>query len=474
MSDDPYDLILVGSGFASAFFLHRFLERAGSGVRILVLERGELHEHREHLKRRKEFTAASQALVHNRTPEKPWVFQFTFGGGSNCWFGNTPRMMVEDFQLRSNYGQGRDWPITYDDLERFYCDAEDLLAVSGDSSDTPHLRSRPYPLPPHRFSSVDKLLKSSHPTTFFHQPCARPSRETPLRPRCCASGVCHGCPIDSKFTVLTEMRTHFERDPRVTLLLGAAVESIEHSGGAASGVRYRREGKDQLARANLVAIGANAIVNPWLLLRSGLDEGVVGRGLVEQVGLGADVFLDGVDNFDGSTAGCGIGYMQHDGEHRRERAAAMMLTLNVPELRAERGKWRQRLRFGWTIEDLPQDQNRVEVDPADGRPVVTFHGHSAYAQRSVERLIDLTRETVAGLPVERLTVYPEVNETASHIQCTTPMGDDSRTSVIDRNLLHHRLRNLAVLGASSFPTCPAANPTLTLCALSLRAAEHLT
>jgi choline dehydrogenase-like flavoprotein len=472
--DDGFDLILVGTGFASAFFLHRYLKRAGPKVRVLVLERGELHEHSTHLARRETITKNSQAQVHNLTPEKPWVFQYTFGGGSNCWFGSTPRLTVEDFRLRTKYGQGRDWPLDYDELEPYYCDAEDLLAISGDSVDTPHLRSRPYPLPAHRFSRVDKLLKQGHPNSFFHQPCARPSRDTPLRPRCCASGVCHGCPIDSKFTVLTEMRAQFERDPRVTLLLGASVEEIEHAGASASGVRYRREGRDQRARSNLVAIGANAIVNPWLLLRSGLDDGVVGRGLVEQVGLGVDVHLDGVDNFDGSTAGCGIGYMEHDGEHRRERAAALMLTLNVPALRQKRGKWLQRLRFGWIIEDLPQDKNRVSIDAADGRPVVQFQGHSEYAQRCIERLGDATRETVACLPVERLNVYREINKTSSHIQCTTPMGDDPKSSVLDKHLLHHQLRNLAVLGASTFPTCPPANPSLTLSALALRCAQHLT
>jgi choline dehydrogenase-like flavoprotein len=53
------------------------------------------------------------------------------------------------------------------------------------------------------------------------------------------------------------------------------------------------------------------------------------------------------------------------------------------------------------------------------------------------------------------------------------MGTDPNNSVVDRQLLHHRIRNLAVLGGGAFPTCPAANPTLTLSALSLWAAERL-
>jgi len=45
--------------------------------------------------------------------------------------------------------------------------------------------------------------------------------------------------------------------------------------------------------------------------------------------------------------------------------------------------------------------------------------------------------------------------------------------VVDRDLRHHAIRNLVVLGSGTFPTCPAANPTLTLSALAMRAAERL-
>jgi choline dehydrogenase-like flavoprotein len=55
---------------------------------------------------------------------------------------------------------------------------------------------------------------------------------------------------------------------------------------------------------------------------------------------------------------------------------------------------------------------------------------------------------------------------------TTRMGDDPATSVVDRHLIHHRVRNLFVLGGSVFPTISPSNPTLTICALSLRAGAH--
>jgi choline dehydrogenase-like flavoprotein len=56
---------------------------------------------------------------------------------------------------------------------------------------------------------------------------------------------------------------------------------------------------------------------------------------------------------------------------------------------------------------------------------------------------------------------------------TTRMHDDPRQGVVDANCRVHGLRNLYVAGASAFPTGGAANPTLTLVALSLRVSDHL-
>jgi choline dehydrogenase-like flavoprotein len=62
---------------------------------------------------------------------------------------------------------------------------------------------------------------------------------------------------------------------------------------------------------------------------------------------------------------------------------------------------------------------------------------------------------------------------SAHIQGTTRMGLDASNSVVDQGLIHHRIRNLAVLGSGVFPTCPVANPTLILSALSIKSAREL-
>ena len=77
------------------------------------------------------------------------------------------------------------------------------------------------------------------------------------------------------------------------------------------------------------------------------------------------------------------------------------------------------------------------------------------------------------LPVEDVIIAKDFVETDAHVLGTVVMGDDPLLSVVDRHLIHHRVRNLLVLGGSAFPTSSPANPTLTLSALSLWAADHL-
>jgi choline dehydrogenase-like flavoprotein len=476
VGDADFDVILVGSSFASSFFLHRYLRRANPSARILVLERGELRDHRWQLAHRDQLEREAVASYRGERSSKPWVFRVVFGGSSNCWWACTPRFLPEDFRLQSTYGVGRDWPITYDDLEEYYCEAEEIMSVSGPDDGSPWPRSRPYPQPPHRFSDPDRLFKRRFPDAFFQQPAARPSRALVTgRPRCCANGVCSRCPIDSKFTILNTLFDLYQDDPRVTLLTGAKVVALDVANDRVTGVRYEFGGAEHVARADLVALGANALFNPFLLLRSGLSDGPAGRGLTEQISRDVVVDLAGVDNFQGSTSITGLGYMLYAGAHRRDRAAALMESWNVPLLRDERGRWRQRLKLTFIYEDLPQPDNRVAVGSDSSKPDAEYSAPSSYALRGVAALEHDLARVLDALPVERYSIIePTAPSSEGHNLATTVMGDDPATSVVDRNLIHHRVRNLVVLGGSVFPTIAPANPTLTICALSLRAADRLT
>lgn len=77
------------------------------------------------------------------------------------------------------------------------------------------------------------------------------------------------------------------------------------------------------------------------------------------------------------------------------------------------------------------------------------------------------------MPIESITVSDRVEASEAHIIGTTVMGDDPADSIVDRDCIHHRLRNLVVLGSSTFPVGGPANPSLTIAAQAMRTAQVL-
>jgi choline dehydrogenase-like flavoprotein len=473
-----YDVIIIGTGFAASFFLLRYLEHAPANARILVLERGNEDTKAWQLAKRLHTSIDPDDLVDNQTPGKEWYTSPGFGGNSKCWAGGTTRMMPGDFKLKSRYGVGTDWPISYDDLEVHYGTVEQVMLVSG-PSDSPMPRSRPVPLVPHRFSDPDALLKKHFPDGWYQMSTARASVPTGQRGVCCATGICTLCPVDAKFTIQNGLK-HLYQDSRVTLQLRSEVETVETAAGVAQAVTYLHEGKPVRASADLIVLAASALFNPHVLLRSGFTHPLIGKRLHEQMSVYATLDLKGVKCYNGSTLLTGLGYLFYEGEHRRDYAACMIETWSSPfafrpegALRLERGRWNERLMLGFLFDDIPSDMNTVTVSPKNPRVAqVNFKDFSEYAKKAADRIPQMVEKLAEALPVERI-VSTSLGTTAAHIQGTVVMGDDPATSVVDRYLVHHQYRNLLVLGASAYPSASPAYPTLTVSALSLWAADHV-
>jgi choline dehydrogenase-like flavoprotein len=472
-----YDVIVIGTSFAGSFFLKRYLEHAANTTRVLVLERGNRDDKPWQLANRRTSSIDIKDLYINKQPEKEWLVSPGLGGNSKCWWGGASRMMPGDFQLRSRYGVGVDWPVSYDELETYYGEVESIMAVSG-PTDSPMPRSRPFPLPPHRFSDPDTLLKKVFPHGWFHPATVRATVATGTRGICCATGLCELCPQDAKFTIQNGMMSIYA-DPRVSLLLQAEAKEVIKQGDIATGVRYFRDGRMHTAMADLVVLAANAIFNPYILLRSGITHPQLGKGLHEQLPVDVCVNLHGLKAYNGSTSISGNGYLFYEGEHRRDYAACLIETWNSPfnyqraALRTEQGRWTERAYFRFMFDDLPRSDNTVTISASNPNlPETNFHGYSDYAMRGMAQIPKMVETLAQALPIEGIESI-SMGRTTAHIQGTVVMGNDPATSVVDRHLLHHQIRNLAVLGASAYPTASPAYPTLTLSALSLWAADHL-
>lgn len=472
MPADRLDLVVIGSGFGSLFFVDGFLRKRPQ-ARVLILERGQFHSHAWQLEHGRNSAIAPEETY--RTPEghKLWNFTIGLGGGTNCWMAQTPRFHPNDFRTRSLYRVAQDWPFSYDELEPYYIQAEERMAVAGAEEMAAILpRSRPFPQPAHALTAVDKIMQQQQPQHHVPIACARASVATPTRGRCCASARCGLCPVDAKFTFengFADLRQH----PNVEFRLGCEVTHVDVSNDICTGVVYRQQQSEHRVSGEVVVLGANAIHSPAILLRSGLDHPYTGWGIHEQVGYGLEVMLDGIDSLDGGTLTTALNYSLYDGTFRSDHAGALIYFDNRWPfgLRKEYGRWRQLATLVVVVEDLPQDQNRVTVE-GDGTPHVSHARVSDYAQRGVERSRAAMERVLAPLPVESVE-FRGMRATESHIQGSLRMGTDAESSVVDATQVHHRVRNLVVVGSSVFPTGPCANPSLTVAAMSLRSADLL-
>jgi choline dehydrogenase-like flavoprotein len=125
----------------------------------------------------------------------------------------------------------------------------------------------------------------------------------------------------------------------------------------------------------------------------------------------------------------------------------------------------------------PLSENRVTLDKAIkdyfGSPGINlFLNESEQDLRTVERGSKIARKIFADLGVEQIEALPR-NTWGHHHMGTCRMGDNARSSVVDRDLRVHGTKNLFIAGSSVFVTSGTANPTLTLTALSLKLADHL-
>lgn len=460
--DSTWDVVIAGSSFAAMFFLKGLRPE----LRILVVEKGAVRSHTDRLAKGEDANQQYQ-MLSTAAKEKDWIAKTTFGGNSNCWWGQTPRFHPNDFRLSELYGQGATWPIGYHDLEPYYARVEQVMDIAGGGGEALFPRSSKYPFPPHAVMRSDAICISEFPDIWMPSATARSNGGA--RSQCCGTGVCRLCPIDSKFTILNAI-DRFER-PNTALLLNAELRQVDITNGTATGVIVATETSDhQRIRCNAVALGTNAINNAAILLRSGRSDAALGRYLHEQVGRGIEVNTSFPGYF-GGTSITALCYGHYDGAHRKDSAAVMIESVNTtPTIRAERGKWTHRMRLKMIAEDLPQRENRVTLDDKD-EVLIHWAGHSDYALRGLAR----AEENLCDVLPEGCEPLPSLKNSATeaHIQGTHRMGRDPKTSVVNQWLQLHASNNVYALGAGVFPTCSPANPTLTLSALSLRAGERL-
>jgi choline dehydrogenase-like flavoprotein len=510
---ESYDVIVVGSGAGGGTLAHRL---APSGKRILLLERGDW------LPRELENWLAQSVFVENRyvSPEtwydakgKPFQPQIHYfvGGATKLYGAALYRLRREDFgELRHHDGISPAWPISYDQLEPYYTQAEQLYQVHGargeDPTEPPASGDYPHPAVSHepriQQLSDDLAAAGYHP---FHAPCGILLDESnPPYSTCIRCANCDGfpCPLHAKSDAeVIAVRPALEH-PNVTLLTGAKAVRLDtnEAGTVVTEVVVDHDGELQTFAADLVVVSCGAANSARLLLEStsdrhpnGLANGSdqVGRNFmfhdstavlalsreenptVYQKTLGLNDFYFGADDFDYP-----LGNVQMVGKSQAPmfRGEKPVETKLAPQWSLERIA-RHAIDFWLSTEDLPRPDNRVTVD-RDGKLTLS------YAETNVEarkRLYANVKAIVGDLDmnpghlVHRFAYMKNEIPIAgcAHQAGTCRFGTDPADSVLNTDCRAHEVDNLYVVDTSFFPSIGAVNPALTAMANALRVGDHL-
>jgi choline dehydrogenase-like flavoprotein len=443
------------------------------------------------------------------------------GGGTASYGAMAWRYMEKDFRMRSTYGvvEGstlEDWPISYADLEPYYEKAEWEIGVSGDDANnifrSPRRRSLPMPpLPPNREYEILKPAAQRLGLHPFDIPMLRNSVPYNGRAACMRCRWCVGfaCEVDAKNgtqnTVIPMALATGNCELRSECIVK---EILTDSQGRVKGVAYfDSESRLQEQTADLVVVSGSANESARLLLNSrsrlfpnGLGNRYdwVGRNLQGHAYTGAVGLFD-FDVYDDLGPGAGIAICDFNHGNKGLTSGGMLANEfirlpyqfvgwrapGVPRWgRAHKEYMRQCYRRSigvmGPVQEMPMFESRVEADPKVkdywGIPVVRLSGHRHPNDLVVGKFLASKAEAwlkEAGA-ITTWTFLPGTGLSGGQHQAgTCRMGDDPKTSVVDKVCRVHDVDNLYVVDGSVHVTNGGFNPALTIMAIAYYASGNL-
>jgi glucose dehydrogenase len=527
------DVVIVGAGVAGTLIAWQL---ASAGVKVLILESGGWVDRAAAVERfraavAKVPEAPYEDLPHAPRPtvialedyyvqDGPDLFGSTYerrvGGTTWHWQGTAMRFVPNDFQLRTLHGVGEDWPLTYDDLEPWYLQAEQQMGVAGQQYDNDLMpRSAPYPLPPIPATVVDNMIAQAVEPLGLRvliNAQAKNSQAFDGRPACCGNNICVPvCPIGAKYDAAVHAKKAQDLGARIETDAVAYRVDVDAEGKVTKIGFKRPDGSEHEATGRIFVIAAHAIETPKLLLMSKTDalpngvansSDMVGRHLMDHpTQLSLALSKDPVWPYRAPIETSGV-ETYRDGDFRNQSGAFRSPIGNdgwsfggkiPPDLAIDlvlqeglRGQaLRDRLaemtlrqvRLAALVEQLPDPDNRVTVDDEKKDAIGIPYPHITY------RIDGYTRAGMAEAVKMHDQVFDAIGATfrqhldmpfgAGHIIGTYRMGTDPTTSVVNPQGRSHDHSNLYLVGSGVFPTSATANPTLTLAALAMWTGETI-
>jgi choline dehydrogenase-like flavoprotein len=534
---EPADVVIVGTGATGGTVAKVLAERglrvvglergpwirpeAFSGDELKYISRGFLEPDLRLKPRTRRHDEHSRARIDAFSPLPQLV-----GGGTTHWNTWIPRPRPSDFRMRSLHGEVEgaslaDWPIGYDELEPYLTKIEWEFGASGIAygpHEVPRSAGYPCPAPPVTaygmkfYEACAKLGIDAGPV-----PQALVTSDHNGRPaaRCSGFWNLYGDPTLGKSTTLTNFIPDALATGNYELRPDAYVTRVVTGrDGRATGVAYLdAAGREVLQEASIVILCATAIESARLLLLSGTNaapdglansSGLVGRNAtfheyLYAVGLFDKERHDPLYGWTGYYLN-GATFEYYESDASRGHIAGSYVTASgiqhpvnwampdrpmwgQPMKDADRDFYNHAMKVGMILHDLPQETNRVDLDPdvtdAWGLPVarITHRSHPndlRLAKWQIAKNIEILQAAGASKIFDcGLHGLDQIAGNSTHQHGTARMGDDPARSVLDRWCRAHDVDNLYVMDGSCFPTATGVNPTLTMMANAWRCAERI-
>lgn len=451
--------------------------------------------------------------------ERPflWIRGRHVGGKSIMWARQSYRTSDLDLKAASRDGLGADWPLTYEELAPYYDRVERFVGVSGQAEGLPHLPDGQF-LPPMSLTAGEQLLRErvrhALGRTVTIGRVAVLTKTLHGRAACRECGACsRGCDTGSYYSSPSSTLPAAAATRRMTLVSNAIASHIIVDGaGRCRGVHY----VDRVTRAHrqvfarVVVLCASTLESTRIMLNSrsrqhpnGIanSSGVLGHYLMDHVmGGGASgvlpmlkgvpdtranrpngIYIPRFRNVESKQPDFIRGYAFQGSAHESKWAHAFGLPGFGPAFKRsvrENRPWNIELNgFG---ECLPRFENFCALDDqhkdAWGIPVLRIS--AAFGDNERRMVDDMAASAAemlecAGAEDIRQNAQISVPGLAIHEAGTARMGNDPKTSVLNRWQQAHDVRNLFVMDGACLPSSPCQHPTITLMALAARACDRL-
>jgi quinoprotein glucose dehydrogenase len=516
------DVCIIGGGITAAMLALKISELRPD-LHLIVVEAG-----------KRLFDAENRMAYRQRNidyAENPWPGDFiqdqaaqgvisrtmAVGGSALHWGGTCNRFSEEDLRLKSMFGLYTDWPLSWTELEKFYCEAERRLGVSGEPSPFPEdHRSEPYPMPamPMTYNLIElKKWAEQSGIPFQTTPQAKNTQPYDGRAKCIRCNTCSICPTgaryspDHTFRRLLEHK-NFELHDQ-TLVRKLSLDDAKSAVSSARAVSYQKPDESLEYRARVFALTSGYCWSPHVLLLSrssrfpnGLanSSGLVGRYLCGHAFQSAMIEID-ARIYPGMNEQHGLISRQFFRVADRDRFVRHDLRLwesaagHEPRLRSADGRillgdslladWRQRAQRGTArvrgyYDVHPDRESSLTLDESAknrfGDPLP-----------KIEHRLDAATESRRGLTRDHFqqlfqklaqagngkVLNTSAGNYLDHPAGGCRMGADPASSVCDSFGQTHDHENLFVLGSPTLPNAGCTNGTLTFVALTLRSAERI-